>query len=75
MNEKIINNKGYADDTLIFTESIDGFQNLLYEINQVTNEYGFEMNSQNTKYMLISNRPPTNSNISLNSETIEKVSE
>jgi hypothetical protein len=53
INEKIINNLPYADDTILLAESEQELQELVDEVYYKSNQYGLDMNIQKTKTMII----------------------
>jgi len=54
---EIINNIGYADDTVLLWYSLEGLQELLDRVDQTSEEYGLNLNVNKTKYMVISKNP------------------
>lgn len=73
MNGELINNIRYADDTAIIASSLKDLQNLLQRISEVSENYGLQLNTSKTKWMLISkNRTPVG-NLLLNQTPIEHV--
>lgn len=54
LNGERLNNIRYADDTVIFADSIESLQQLMDGVNEVSERYGLEMNINKTKFMVIS---------------------
>jgi len=54
INGEIINNMRYADDTVILASSQTGLQFLLQQVNSKCAEYGLKINTQKTKWMVVS---------------------
>jgi len=50
---KLLNNIRYADDTVIFADSIEGLQQLMDKVNEVSERYGLKMNINKTKFMVV----------------------
>lgn len=68
-----ISNIRYADDTVLLGESAEDLQWLLNKINEVSNENGLKMNVNKTKWMVISKQNVVDIQITLGSQTIERV--
>lgn len=60
INGERLNNIRYADDTIVFADSLEGLQSLITRIANFSKEYGLDFNIKKTKYMVISknNIPP-----------------
>lgn len=54
LNGERINNIQYADDTVIFADSLQGLQELVTRVNEESNKYGLQMSITQTKFMVIS---------------------
>ena len=53
VGETRVSNIRYTDDTVLISDSVDGFQSILSKVNAVSCEYGLEMNVLKTKSMII----------------------
>ena len=50
---KNVNNLGYADDTILMSESKEELKSLLMEVKEENEEAGFKLNIQKTKIMAL----------------------
>jgi len=75
VNGKFINNIRYADDTTIIADSIEDLQHLMNKINLHSKEFGLNINSKKTKFMIISKNPANHSSSSMfiDNDPIERV--
>ena len=74
LNGERINNLRYADETVVFTDSLDDLQNLMERLVHSSQQYGLDINTDKTKLMVISkNRIPT-CHLIINNKRIEQVS-
>lgn len=56
VNDKPLNNIRY-DDTVIFADSLEGLQQLMNKVNEVSKRYGLKMTIK--KFMVIRRKLPT----------------
>ena len=70
---EIINNIGYADDTVLLAESMPDLQKLLIDVNDACNRYGLAINIGKTKWMIVSKERIDNVQLELNNKIIERV--
>ena len=54
VNEELINNVRYTDDTAIIASSLEDLQSLLQRVSEVSEDFGLKLNISKTKRMLIS---------------------
>uniref|UniRef100_A0A8D8T8A4 Craniofacial development protein 2 n=1 Tax=Cacopsylla melanoneura TaxID=428564 RepID=A0A8D8T8A4_9HEMI len=74
INGTKLNNLRYADDTLVFADSIQSLQKLMNKITEVSSSYGLDINASKTKVMVISKTPIDNTEyITVNGDRIERV--
>lgn len=73
INGERINNIRYADDAIIFADSLEGLQTLMTRITETSQHYGLDLNTRKTKYMVISKRPILNTQLTINQQLIERV--
>lgn len=73
LNGERINNIRYADDTVIFTDSISSLQALMDNVTRVSREYGLEINAQKTKFMVINKSNNIQGNLTIDGVTLERV--
>uniref|UniRef100_A0A8D9AT98 Craniofacial development protein 2 n=1 Tax=Cacopsylla melanoneura TaxID=428564 RepID=A0A8D9AT98_9HEMI len=73
INGTRLNNIRYADDTIVFSDSQEGLQNLVNRISVTSSKYGLEMNIKKTKVMVISKNNIQNVNIKVNNQIVERV--
>lgn len=72
INGTRLNNLRYADDTIVFTDSIKGLQLLMDRIIEASMRYGLDINTNKTKFMIISKEDITVVHLSINQSRIEK---
>ncbi|KAI5708046.1 hypothetical protein M8J77_015361 [Diaphorina citri] len=75
LNGERLNNIRYADDTIVFSDSLEGLQSLVNKIAAVSAKYGLDINSKKTKFMAISKSNVANANITINNQPIERVTQ
>jgi len=63
----------FADDKAIIARSVKGLQELMDNINRVTQEYGMKINVKKTKVMCISRKGRENMKIYINGQEVEQV--
>ncbi|KAL1450960.1 hypothetical protein WDU94_003263 [Cyamophila willieti] len=68
-----LNNIRYADDTIVFADSIEALQQLIDKIVETSSRYGLEINTQKTKLMVISKEKITGTHLYINHTRIERV--
>jgi len=73
VNGEKINNMRYADDTVVLASTPEGLQFLLNRINAKCNDYGLKLNTQKTKYMVVSRSPITDMEFKISNENIDRV--
>lgn len=73
INGRKLNNLRYADDTIVFADSIEGLQALMTSIHNTSRQYGLDINISKTKFMIISKRQISGVNLYINNERIERV--
>ena len=56
IREKRISNIRYADNTALISDSLGGLQNMLLQVAGFILEYGLEINSTKTKWMIVRKR-------------------
>lgn len=73
INGITINNLRYADDTVLLAETLEDLQTIINKIVEVSEEYGLTLNTNKTKYMLITKSTLDNSNMYVKVQPIERV--
>lgn len=68
-----INNIRFADDAVVFADSLEDLQSMMNDLSMHSLEYGIEINITKTKYMVISKNPPQPGMLTINNKIIEKV--
>ena len=74
VNGRKLNNIRYADDTIVFADSIEGLQLLMDRVVEKSSQYGLEINTNKTKLMVISKENIGGVHLSINQNAIERVS-
>uniref|UniRef100_A0A8D9EQ38 Craniofacial development protein 2 n=1 Tax=Cacopsylla melanoneura TaxID=428564 RepID=A0A8D9EQ38_9HEMI len=69
-----LNNLRYADDTVVFANTIEGLQALMNKIYETSKKYGLDINTSKTKFMIVSKKQINNVNLYINNARIERVS-
>lgn len=70
-----INNIRYADDTAILANDLEDLQHILNKINTTGKEYGLIINTDNTKFMVISREQHNQAQIVIDDKLIERVND
>lgn len=73
INGQIINNLRYADDSVLLAESSEDLQILLNAVYASSIQYGLDMNTKKTKYMVVSKKITPQTNLQINHTTVEQV--
>ncbi|KAL4120153.1 hypothetical protein QTP88_012884 [Uroleucon formosanum] len=73
INGTRLNNLSYADDAIVFADSIEGLQLLMDRITEASMRYGLDINTNKTKFMIISKEDITGVHLSINQSRIERV--
>lgn len=73
LNGEIINNIRYAEDTVIFADSMERFQQLMSRITACSQAYGLDTNTKKTKLIIVSKEKMENCQLTINQELIEQV--
>lgn len=74
INGEKLNNIRYADDTVVFADTLEGLQELIDKITTSSQKYGLDINASKTKFMIISKTYIPNCHIQSNHQPIERVS-
>ncbi|CAK1588781.1 unnamed protein product [Parnassius mnemosyne] len=74
VNGQIINNIGYADDTVLIASTMEELQVLIDNIQYVSLVYALSINTRKTKYMTVCKTPPANPSLLCNGQPLQKVS-
>lgn len=71
-----LNNIRYADDTIMFADTIEGLQKLMNKITEVSSSYGLDINANKTKVIIITKEQiSSNARIIVNQVRIERVTQ
>ncbi|KAL1447016.1 hypothetical protein WDU94_015647 [Cyamophila willieti] len=70
-----LNNLRYADDTIVFSDTLEGLQTLMIRVTETSRAYGLDINTSKTKFMIISKENITGVNLYINQTRIERVSQ
>lgn len=71
-----LNNIRYADDTIMFADTIEGLQKLMNKITEVSSSYGLDINANKTKVIIITKEQiSSNAQIIVNQVRIERVTQ
>lgn len=73
INGHRMNNIRYADDTIVFADSLEDLQVLVDNITHRSNQYGLDVNVNKTKLMIISKKKITGARLFINQAAIERV--
>ena len=73
INGKRLNNIRYADDTIIFADSMEGLQTLVERVAETSQLYGLDFNVKKTKYMVISKNQIPHEQLMINNQPITTV--
>lgn len=73
INGAKLNNIRYADDTIMFADSLQGLQKLMDRVTEISSQYGLEMNINKTKLLVVSKRNITEDNLYINQNRIQRV--
>nr|CAH7716432.1 unnamed protein product [Callosobruchus chinensis]CAH7751816.1 unnamed protein product [Callosobruchus chinensis] len=68
-----INNIRYADDTAIIADNANDLQTLLNSVNEASQQRGLKINTNKTKFMVVSRDNLPNVDLQLNGTQIERV--
>lgn len=74
LNGERLNNIRYADDTVMFADTPESLRFLVDRVTMSSNKYGLDINTNKTKFMVISKANVPNCNIESNGKPIERVS-
>jgi len=67
------NNIRYADDTLLFADSVTDLQLLLETLNNHSHNHGLELNLKKTKFMIITKKDNVYADLTISNTQIERV--
>uniref|UniRef100_A0A8D8YBA7 Craniofacial development protein 2 n=3 Tax=Cacopsylla melanoneura TaxID=428564 RepID=A0A8D8YBA7_9HEMI len=70
-----LNNLRYADDTIVFADTLEGLQQLMNKVTETSKKYGLDINTNKTKFMIISKENITGANLYVEGKRIERVSQ
>ena len=73
VNGERLNNFRYADDTIVFADSLQNLQALVTNIAEVSQRYGLDLNVKKTKYMVISKNRAPPGQLMVNQQQVEQV--
>lgn len=73
LNGERLNNIRYADDTVIFADNLASLQLLMDSVTSYSRQYGLEINTKKTKFMIISKDQNTRGNLLVDGTPLEKV--
>uniref|UniRef100_A0A8D8XEP5 Craniofacial development protein 2 n=1 Tax=Cacopsylla melanoneura TaxID=428564 RepID=A0A8D8XEP5_9HEMI len=68
-------NLRYADDTIVFADTLEGLQQLMNKVTETSKKYGLDINTNKTKFMIISKENITGANLYVEGKRIERVSQ
>lgn len=77
VNGVYINNIRYADDSILIADNIEDLQQMIDELNRIGTNYGLKINSNKTKFMIVSRRklPYSNARLIADGQTLERVAQ
>ena len=75
VNGKNMNNIRYADDTVLFADSVQALQEIINRVNEEGKKYGLNINEKKTKFMVISRDEHPDVVITINNRGINRVQE
>ena len=75
VNGKYVSNIRYADDTVLFADTVQSLQEIVNKVNDEGKKYGLNINEKKTKFMIISRDQHPDANIVINNKEIERVRE
>lgn len=73
VNGEYINNIRYADDTVVFANSLESLREMMVRVIEVSERYGLSLNFKKTKYMVVSKTNNHPGQLSINNKDIERV--
>lgn len=73
VNGERLNNIRYADDTVVFADSMEGLQRLMDRVVESSSKYGLDLNINKTKYMIISKNTLPARRLIVKNEEIKRV--
>jgi Reverse transcriptase (RNA-dependent DNA polymerase) len=73
VNGECLNNIRYADDTVVFADSLQSLQDMMNRVTKKSEEYGLRLNTAKTKYMVISKEVIPPGRLTVNNKQIERV--
>ena len=73
LNGEHLNNIRYADDTVIFADSLASLQLLMDRVTACSRKYGLEINTSKTKFMIIRRKQGTRGILLVDGTPLEKV--
>lgn len=75
VNRVWINNKRYADDTILIADNVHDLQQLVNKVGEQSKSMGLDINTKKTKFMIISKNLNMfeNFTITINAKSIERV--
>lgn len=73
LNGERLNNIRYANDTVIFADNLASLQLLMDRVTSYSRQYGLEINTNKTKFMIISKNQNTRGILLVDKTLLEKV--
>ena len=75
LNGERINNIRYADDTVIFADTLERLQQIMNIVTESSRRRGLYINVNKTKLMILSNNKFINCTLNINRRPVERVSQ
>lgn len=73
INGRPVNNLRYADDTVLIAETLQDLQELIDAVGKTSEEHGLTLNTDKTKFMVITKSTQNIGNIYIHDQPIERV--
>jgi hypothetical protein len=73
LNGERLNNIRYANDTVIFADSLNSLQQLINKVNEVSERFGLQVNITKTKFMIISKNKVRDAQLLINNTPVDRV--
>lgn len=71
INGECLDNIRYADDAVVFADSLEGLKALITRTTEISQFYKLDLNTSKTKCIVINKRPILNTQLTINQQPIE----
>lgn len=73
INDECLNIIRYADDAVVFADSLKGLQTLMTRLTEISQYYELDLNTKKIIYMVIGKRIIQTTQLTINQQPIERV--